>query len=79
MAGGLGLGEGCGQGGLSGFGEYPVGVVGEGGAHVLLESAGDGGSWCSVGKLRQDGCGGLLVAGLEVAEGFVGCCGLLFA
>lgn len=77
VASGFGVGEGCGQGGPSGVGEDPVGVVGEGRAEVPLEAAGGLGSWCVAGQLCQDGCGGLLVAGLEVAEGFVGCCGLL--
>ena len=78
VAGGLGVGEGCGQGGPSGIGEDPVGVVGEGRAEVLLEAAGGVGSWGAAGQVRQDGCGGLLVARLEVAEGFLGRCGLLF-
>ncbi|TGZ13173.1 hypothetical protein DV517_72570 [Streptomyces sp. S816] len=78
VAGGLGLGEGCGQGGPSGVGENPVGVVGVGRADVLLVAAGGCGSWCAAGQVRQDGCGGLLVASLEVAEGFFGRGCLLF-
>ncbi|GGQ13747.1 hypothetical protein GCM10010215_43360 [Streptomyces virginiae] len=78
MAGGLGVGEGCGQGGPSGVGEDPVSVVGEGRANVLLETTDSCGSWCAAGQVSQDGCGGLLVARLEMAEGFFGRSGLLF-
>ncbi len=52
-------------------------MVGEGRANVLFEAAGGCGSWCAVGQVRQDGCGGLLVARLKVAEGFFGRSGLL--
>ncbi|GAA5208608.1 hypothetical protein GCM10023323_28810 [Streptomyces thinghirensis] len=75
MAGGFGVGEGGGQGSPDRVGEDPVGVVGEGHANVLFEAVSGCGSWCAAG---QDGWGGLLVARLEVAEGFFGCCGLLF-
>lgn len=78
MAVGFGAGEGRGQRSPGGVGHDAVGVAGEGGAEVLFEAAGGLGSWCAAGQVCQDGCGGLLVAGLEVAEGFVGCCGLLF-
>ncbi|GGZ20835.1 hypothetical protein GCM10010365_46450 [Streptomyces poonensis] len=53
-------------------------MVGEGHANVLFVAAGGCGSWCAAGQVRQGGCGGLLVARLEVAEGFFGRCGLLF-
>ncbi|WP_330240553.1 hypothetical protein [Streptomyces sp. NBC_00525] len=54
-------------------------MVGEGRTRVLLVAAGGCGSWCAAGQVRQDGCGSLLVARLEVAEGFFGCCRLLTA
>lgn len=73
----LGGGKVRGQRSPRGGGHDAVGVVGEGCAEVLLEAAGGVGSWGAAGQVCQDGGGGLLVAGLKVAEGFVGCCGLL--
>lgn len=78
VTGGLSVGEGCGQGGPSGVGEDPVGVVREGHVNVLLEAAGGRGSRCAAGQVGQDGWGSLLVARLEVAECFLGRSGLLF-
>ncbi len=78
VAGGFGLGEGGGQGAPSGVGEDSVGVVGEGRANVLFEAVGGCGSWRAAGQVSQDGCGGLLVARLEVAQSFLDHGGLLF-
>lgn len=64
VAGGFGVGEGCGQGDPSGVGGDPVGVGGEGHADVLLVAAGGRGSRCAAAQVRQDGWGGLLVARL---------------
>ena len=77
VAGGLGAGEGRGQGWPCGIGEDAVGVVGEDCAQVLLEAVGCCGTWCATGEIRQDWLGGLLVTGLQVAEGFFGRGGLL--
>jgi len=54
-----------------------VGVVGEDCAQILLETAGGCGARCAMGEIRQDWLGGLLVTGLQVAEGFLGRGGLL--
>ncbi|PNE38981.1 hypothetical protein AOB60_34230 [Streptomyces noursei] len=80
VAGGFSAGEGGGQGGPGGVGEDAVGVVGDGLSHGVLEAFGGLGAWGMSAEVRQDGLGGLAVALLQVAEGFLGrCCLLLVA
>jgi hypothetical protein len=59
------------------IGEDAVGVVGEDCTQILLEAADGCGARCLTGEIRQDRLGGLLVTGLQMAEGFFGRCGLL--